>query len=159
MYVIAKAKDGYRAILIRNSDSWDLYKVQAGSREQRIVLRIKGRRYLLYTTKKLTAKYPLLGWAQLTPLCDEIMAQVQGRILNQQEYIDVTKIAGASECKHHRDWCLKGLISPADPEDYFGHPIDPKAEQLISLVHFDLSDFILVDSEPPTDVEQEELPY
>ena len=159
MYVIAKAKDGYQAIPIRSGDSWEFYKVQAGSREQRIVLRVRGRRYLLYTTRELTQKYPRLGREQLITLCDEIIVQAQGRIVGGQEYIDFVKIAGAAQCRHHRAWCLQGLISPSDPEAYFGHPIDSNTEQMIAHVRVDLSDFILMDCEPPTDVEQEELPY
>ncbi len=159
MYVIAKAKDGYQAIPIRSGDSWEFYKVQAGSREQRIVLRVRGRRYLLYTTRELTQKYPRLGREQLITLCDEIIVQAQGRIVGGQEYIDFVKIAGAAQCRHHRAWCLQGLISPSDPESYLGHPIDINTEQMLAHVCIDLSDLVLMDCEPPTDVAQEELPY
>lgn len=159
MYVIAKAKDGYQAIPIRSGDSWEFYKVQAGQREQRIVLRVRGRRYILYTTQELTSKYPFLCQEQLTPLCDDIIDVVRSRICNSQEYIDVIKIAGAAECRHHRAWCLQGLISPSDPVAYWGYPIDTNTEQMIAHVRIDLSDLVLMDCEPPTDVEQEELPY
>jgi hypothetical protein len=45
--------------------------------------------------------------------------------------------------------------------EYHGHPIDPKAEIMTTHVNVDLSDIILMDHEPPIDVEveQEELPY
>ena len=79
MYVIARAKDGYQAIPIRSGDSWEFYKLQAGSREQRIVLRVRGRRYLLFTTRELIQKYPRLGREQLVALCDEIIVQAQDR--------------------------------------------------------------------------------
>lgn len=159
MYVIAKAKGGYQAIPIRSGNSWEFYKVQAGSREQRIVLRVRGRRYLLFTTRELIQKYPRLGREQLVALCDEIIVQAQDRIVRGQEYIDFLKIAGAAQCRHHRTWCLQGLISPSDPEAYFGHPIDSNTEQMIAHVRIDLSDLVLMDCEPPTNVAQEELPY
>ena len=159
MYVIFRAKGSLHAILIRDSDSWEFYKVQAGSREQRIVLRVRGRRYLLFTTRELIQKHPRLGREQLVALCDEIIVQAQDRIIGGQEYIDFVKIAGAAKCRHHRAWCLQGLISPADPEAYFGHPIDSNTELMIAHIRVDLLDLVLMDCEPPTDVEQKELPY
>jgi hypothetical protein len=46
-------------------------------------------------------------------------------------------------------------------EEYFGHPIDTKADVLVTRVRVDISDVIHMDHEPPIDaeVEQEELPY
>lgn len=60
MYLIAKQTGGYQAILIKSGNKWDFYKLFAGRREIRIILRVRGRRYLLYHTRELTKKYPSL---------------------------------------------------------------------------------------------------
>lgn len=159
MYLIAKDKIGYRAIPIRSGDKCKLGKVFSGNQEVRIVMRVNGRRYLLYTTRALTKKHPALGREQLVPLCDEIIASVSGCIRTRQEYVDMGRIAGAAECRHHRRWCDLGLISPASLEEYHGHPIDPKTEQLVSYVRVHQGDIIVMDHEPPVNCEQEELPY
>ena len=132
MYLIAKRQGGYQAIPIKAEDRWDFYKLLVGRKEVRIILRLRGRRYQLYHTREITAKYPKLTRAQLTPLCDEIIAAVSERIGRGDTYIDFEKIAAAAECRHQRRWRDLGLISPATPELYHGHPIDGKAEQLVS---------------------------
>lgn len=71
----------------------------------------------------------------------------------------MVRIAGAAECRHHRRWCDLGLISPTSMEEYHGHPIDPKTEQLVSYVRVDYGDIIVMDHEPPVNCGQEELPY
>lgn len=159
MYLIAKDKCGYRAIPIRTGDKCKLCKLLPGQQEVRVVLRVNGRRYVLYSTSALTRKHPALGREQLVPLCDEIIAKVSACIRTRQEYIDMERIAGAVECRHHRRWCELGLITPASPEEYHGHPIDPKTEQLVSYVRIDHGDITVMDHEPPVNCEQEELPY
>ena len=159
MYLIAKRQGGYQAIPIKAEDRWDFYKLLVGRKEVRIILRLRGRRYQLYHTREIMAKYPKLTRAQLTPLCDEIIAAVSERIGRGDTYIDFEKIAAAAECRHQRRWREQGLISPATPELYHGHPIDGKAEQLVSYVQVSLDDIVLIDHEPQVDCDQEELPY
>ena len=160
MYLIAKQKDGHRAIPIHPGDKWDFHKLTVGKREVRIIFRLRGRRYMLYSTIALAAKHPKIGIAQFTPLCDEIIAITTERILHGDEYIDFTRIAAAAECRHHARWRDKGLISPATPELYHGHPVDPKTETLIAYTRVKLDDIVIMDHEPPVDdSEQEELPY
>lgn len=159
MYLIALQKGGYQAIPIKSEDKWDFRKLLVGRREVRIILRVRGRQYLLYHTRALTPKYPILRQEHLIPLCDEIIAATSERISSRQKYIEFNKIAGAAECRHERRWREQGLVSPAIPELYHGHPIDPKTDQLVSYVRVDLSDIIVMDCETPIDCEQEELPY
>ena len=73
MYLIAKQKGGHQAIPIKSGDRWDFHKLLVGRNEVRIILRLRGRRYLLYHTRELTQKYPGLRRENLIPLCDEIM--------------------------------------------------------------------------------------
>ncbi len=159
MYLIAKQQRGYQAIPIKDGDKWDFHKVLPGKQEVRIVLRVRGHRYLLYSTRTLSAKYPALGRAQLTALCDEIIAITAECITNRQAYIEFDRIAGGTVCRHKRRWYDSGLITPDSLEDYLGHPVDPKTEQLVSHVRVDHRDIIVINHEPPTDCEQEELPY
>lgn len=159
MYLIAKEMGGHRAIPIKVGDSWNFYKLNVGRREVRIVLRLRGRRYLLYSSQDLANKYPELGSAQFTVLCDEIIAVVSDCITRHQEYIDFERIAQTAECRHHRRWRDKGLIAPTTPEHYHGHLIDAETEHLVSYVRVELPDIILMDHEPTIDCEQEELPY
>lgn len=159
MYLIAKQTGGYQAILIKSGNKWDFYKLFAGRREIRIILRVRGRRYLLYHTRELTKKYPSLRREHLVPLCDEIIAGTSEYIAGCQKYIEFDRIAGAAECRHQQHWRDLGLISPATPELYHGHPIDPKTDQLVSFVRVDLDDIVIMDHEPPVDCDQEELPY
>ena len=159
MYLIAKQKDGHRAIPIHPGDKWDFHKLTVGKREVRIIFRLRGRRYMLYSTIALAAKHPKIGIAQFTPLCDEIIAITTERIKRGEEYIDFERIAAATECRHHTHWRDKGLISPATPELYHGHPIDSKTEKLMSYVRVELDDIVVMDHEAPVDVEQEDLPY
>ena len=159
MYLIAKQRGGYQAIPIKTGATWDFSKLLIGRKEVRIILRLRGRQYLLYHTRDLVAKYPELRMAQLTILCDEIIANVSEQITNQQQYIEFERVCKAAECRHQRRWREQGMITPATPELYHGHPIDGKAEQLVSHVRVDLDDIIAIDHEPPADVVQEELPY
>ena len=159
MYLIAKQQGGYQAIPIKAEDRWDFHKLFVGRREIRIILRVRGRRYLLYHTREITKKYPGLRREHLAPLCDEIIAATSERISSRQKYIEFNKIAGAAECRHQRHWRDQGLITPATPELYHGHPIDPKTDQLVSHVRVDLNDIVVMDHEPPVDCEQAELPY
>ena len=159
MYLIAKQQGGYQAISIKAGDKWDFHKLFVGRREVRIILRVRGRQYLIHHTRELTQKYPGLRREHLVPLCDEIIAKTSECIERGDEYIDFEKIAAAAECRHQRRWHDQGLISPAKPAAYYGHPIDAKAEQLVSYVQVTLDDIVLIDHEPPVDCDQEELPY
>ena len=159
MYLIAKQQGGYQAIPIKAEDRWDFYKLLVGRKEVRIILRLRGRRYLLYHTREITAKYPKLTRAQLTPLCDEIIAAVSERIGRGDTYIDFEKIAAAAECRHQRRWHDQGLITPTTPAAYHDYPIAPKTEHLVSCVRVDHDDIIIMDHELPADCEEEELPY
>ena len=161
MFLITKEKCGYQAIRIRPEDTWDFRKVLPGRTEVRIVLRVRGRQYLLYHTRDLSHKYPMLKRPQLILLCNEIITILSGKIASGQEYINFETIASAVERRHCKRWCEQGLIPMVTLEEYFGHPIDTKAEILATRVQVDLSDIILMDHEPPidADVEQEELPY
>lgn len=160
MYLIAKQKGGYQAIPIKADDRWDFHKVLAGRLEVRVVFRHHGRRYLLYSTRTLTAKYPRLKREHLIPLCDEIITKASECIQRGDAYSEFDRLAAAAECRHHVHWRDAGLIPPVPLEQYHGHPIDPKTEQLISYVRVDLDDIVVMDHEPLiADCEQEELPY
>ena len=158
-YLIAKQTGGYQAILIKSGNKWDFYKLFAGRKEIRIILRVRGRQYLIHHTRELTQKYHSLRQEHLVPLCDEIIAATSERIASGQKYIEFERLAAAAECRHQRRWCDLGLISPATPALYHGHPIDPKTDQLVSYVRVDLDDIVVMDHEPPVDCVQEELPY
>ena len=159
MYLIAKQQGGYQAIPIKTGATWDFSKLLIGRKEVRIILRLRGRQYLLYHTRDLVAKYPELRMAQLTILCDEIIANVSEQITNQQQYIEFERVCKAAECRHQRRWRDQGLITPATLEQYQGHPIDPQTEILSTQVQVDQDNIIMMDHEPPADIEQEELPY
>lgn len=159
MYLITKQQGGYRAIPIKSGDKWDLRKLLVGRREVRIILRVRGRQYLLYHTRDLVAKYPALKRPQLTLLCDEIIAKTSECIVRGDAYIDFGKIAAAAECYHHRHWRDLRLISLTTMELYHGHPIDPQTEILSTHVRVDLGDIIVMRHEPPVDCDQEPLPY
>lgn len=159
MYLIAKQTGGYQAIPIKTGDRWDFHKLLIGRKEARIILRVRGRRYLIYHTRTLAAKYPDLKMPQMTILCDEIIAATSERIASGQKYIEFDRLAAATECRHQQHWRDQGLITPATPELYHGHPVDPKTEQLVSHVRIDLEDIIVIDHSHPIDCEEEELPY
>ena len=159
MYLIARQQGGYQAIPIKAEDRWDFSKLLIGKKEVRIILRVRGRRHLLYHTRDLATKYPTLRIPQLTLLCDDIIAATSERIEGKQKYIEFERLAAAAECRHQRHWRDLGLITPATPAAYHGRPIDPKTEQLVSYVRAELGDIIVMDHEPPVDCEQEELPY
>ena len=159
MYLITKQQGGYQAIPIKTEDKWDFRKLLVGRKEVRIILRVRGRQYLIHHTRELTQKYPSLRQEHLVPLCDEIIAKTSECIANGQKYIDLDRITAAAECRHERYWRDQGLITPATPALYHGHPIDPKTDRLVSHVRIDLEDIIVIDHEPAIDCEQEELPY
>ena len=160
MLLIVKQKGGHQGISIKEGVRWEFLKVLPGRTEVRIVLRVRGRRFLLYTTRELSKKYPSLRRTQLTLLCDEIIAMVSERITRGQEYINFDHIAGAVELRHRRRWCELGLIQMNTMEEYHAHPIDPKTEVLVSRVHVEQPQIITMDSESPTDEDgQEDLPY
>ena len=160
MLLIVKQKGGHQGISIKEGVRWEYLKVLPGRTEVRIVLRVRGRRYLLYTTRELSKKYPSLRRTQLMLMCDEIIAMVSERITRGQEYINFDHIAGAVELRHRRRWCELGLIQMNTMEEYHAHPIDPKTEVLVSRVHVEQPQIITMDSESPTDEDgQEELPY
>ena len=125
----------------------------------RIILRLRGRRHLLYHTRDLATKYPTLRIPQLTILCNEIIAKTSECIERGDEYIDFEKIAAAAECRHQRHWHDLGLITPTIPAAYHDYPIDPKTDQLVSCVRVDHDDIIVMDHELLADCEEEELPY
>ena len=159
MYLITKQQGGYQAIPIKTEDKWDFRKLLVGRREIRIILRVRGRQYLIHHTRELTKKYPFLRQEHLIPLCDEIIAATSERIASDQKYIEFERLAEAAECRHQRRWCDLGLITPATPAAYHVRPIDPKTEQLVSHVRIDLENIIVIDHAPPIDCDQEELPY
>lgn len=87
------------------------------------------------------------------------MGELQCRILRAEDYVDVPKIAEIVELKNAKHWMKKGLLHIKSLEDYYGHPIEPDAKQLVTHVCVDISDIIIMDHEPPVDCIQEELPY
>lgn len=159
MYVIAEMQGGYRAIPIRRTDNWSAYKLRVGRTERRIILQVHGRRYVVYSTNSIRAQYPGIGTEQLDTLSDEIMAELQCRILRVEDYVDVTRIAEIAERKNVKSWMETGVLPVTSLEAYFGHPLDPAAEKMVTNVRVDMSDIIIMDHEPPVDCEQEELPY
>lgn len=159
MYLIVKKKGDYQAIAIKAGDKWDFYKLFVGRWEIRIILRLRGRRYLLYSTRAMKDKYPALGRAQMMLLCDEIIATTSERIASGTEHIDFLRITRASECRHHLRWRDMGLIDPGSLDQYYGHPVDPKTERLVSNVRLDQQEIITMNHEPGGDSEQDELPY
>ena len=160
MLLIVKQKGGHQGISIKAGVRWEFLKVWPGRTEVRIVLRVRGRRFLLYTTRELSKKYPSLRRAQLTLLCDEIITTVSERITRGQEYINFDHIAGAVELRYRRHWYEQGLIPLDTMEEYHAHPINPKTEVLISRVRVEQPQIIVMGNEPPTGEDgQEELPY
>ena len=159
MYVITEMQGGYRAILIRRTDNWSAYKLRVGRTERRIILQVRGRKYVAYTTNSIRAKYPNVRREQLDTLCDEIMGELQCRILRAEDYVDVPKIAEIVELKNAKHWMETGVRPFTSLEAYYGHPLDPAAEKMVTHVRVDVSDIIIMDHEPPVDCEQAELPY
>ena len=160
MMLIVRQKGGHQAISMKAGVQWDFLKVFPGRTEVRIVLRVRGRRFLLYTTRELSKKYPSLWRTHLMLLCDEIIAMVSERITSGQEYINFDHIAAAVELRHRRHWCELGLIGLDNMEELHGHPVDPNTEVLVSHVRVDQPQIIVMGSESPTDeAGQEELPY
>lgn len=159
MYVITEMQGGYRAILIRRTDNWSAYKLRVGRTERRIVLQARGRKYVVYSTKSIRAQFPDIRTEQLDTLSDEIMAELQCRILRAEDYVDVPKIAEIVELKNAKHWMETGVLPVTSLEAYYGHPLDPAAQKMVTHVRVDMSDIIIMDHEPPVDCEQEELPY
>lgn len=159
MYVIAKMMGGFRAIQIRRTDNWGVYKLRVGRTERRIILQVRGRRYVVYSTNSIRAQYPRIGTEQLDTLSDEIMGELQCRILRAEDYVDVPKIAEIVELKNAKHWMETGVLPVTSLEAYYGHPPDPAAQKMVTHVRVDMSDIIIMDHEPPVDCEQEELPY
>lgn len=161
MFLIVRQKGAHQAILIRPEDRWDFHKVLPGRTEVRIVLRVRGRRYLLYSTLEISKQFSTVKRPQLTLLCDEIITMLSEQISCGQEYINFEKVAGMVEFRHRRRWIASGLIPLDSMEEYYGHPVDTKAEVLSACVRVDIPDVIHMDHEPPIDVEveQEDLPY
>ena len=160
MFLIYKYKGSHQVVEIGPGDKWDFHKVLPGKTEVRIVLRVRGRRHLLYTTRELSSKHPTLKRSQLLLLCDDIIATLSEQIAGGQVYIHFERVSAAAELRHRRRWIAGGLIPMDALSEYHGHRIDPKAEALITHVRVDISDMIHMDHEPPVDdVEQEDLPY
>lgn len=161
MFLIVKQKSGHQAILIRPEDRWDFHKVLPGRTEVRIVIRVRGRRYLLYTTCALSKQYPELKRTQLILLCDDIITTLSEQLTRGVEYIHFERVAAPAELRHRRRWITHGLITMDTLAEYHGHPIDSKTEVVITRVRVDIPDVIHMDHEPPIDdnIEQEELPY
>lgn len=158
MLLIVSQKGGHQGISIKAGVSWEFLKVLPGRTEVRIVFRVRGRRFLLYTTRELSKKYPSLRRTHLMLLCDEIIAMVSERITSGQEYINFDHIAGAVELRYRRHWCEQGLIPIDTMEEYHAHPIDPKTEVLINRVRVDHPQIIAMGTESPYDeTEQEDL--
>ena len=133
--------------------------MRVGRTERRIILQVHGRRYVVYSTNSIRAQYPGISTEQLDTLNDEIMAELQCRILRAEDYVDVTIIAEIAERKNVKRWMETGVLPVASLEAYYGHPLDPDAKQLVTHVRVDMSDIIIMDHEPPVDCDQEELPY
>ena len=161
MFLIVRQKGGHQAIPIRPEDSWDFHKVLPGRTEVRIVLCVRGRRYLLYSTLEISKQFSTVKRPQLTLLCDEIITMLSEQISCGQEYINFEWVAGTVELRHRRRWIANGLIPMDSLVEYHGHTIDNKAEVLTTRVRVDIPDVIHMDHEPPIDVEveQEDLPY
>ncbi len=159
MFLIYKYKGQHQAVPIRADEKWNFHKVQSGRQEVRIVLRVRGRRHLLYTTRDLTARYPGLTRANLTLMCDEMIGAAADSIERNQECIDFPRIAEDIERKYHRRWCEQGVVTPTLPEETNDRPENPQAQQLVAHVRVEFPDVVIMETEPPTDVEQEELPY
>lgn len=159
MYVIAEMQGGYRAIPIHKTDNWSVYKLRVGRTERRIVLQVRGRKYVVYTTKPIRAKHPDILTEQQEVLSNEIMEEIQCKILRTEDYVDVPKIAEIAERKNVKRWMETGVLPVTSLEAYYGHPLDPAAEKMVTNVRVDVSDIIIMDHEPPIDCIQEELPY
>ncbi|MBR2423470.1 MAG: hypothetical protein IKB09_14165 [Oscillospiraceae bacterium] len=159
MYVIAEMQGGYRAIPIHKTDNWSVYKLRVGRTERRIVLQARGRKYVVYSTKSIRAQFPDIRTEQLDALSDEIMGELQCRILRAEDYVDIPKIAEIVELKNAKHWMETGVLPVTSLAAYYGHPLDPAAKQLVTHVRIDISDIIIMDHEPPVDCIQEELPY
>ena len=159
MYIIAEHKGGYQAIRVCKTERWHLYKLCVGRTERRIILQVRGRKYVVYSTYTIRAQYPGIGTAQLDDLCDEIMEELHHQMLRRVDYVDLPKISGIAEMHSVRRWMATGQLLITSLEAYYGHPIDPTARQLDAYVCVDVPTIILMDHEPPADTEQEELPY
>lgn len=84
---------------------------------------------------KISSGFKQLKSRVLTSRYREI--KIPGCIRTRQEDIDLERIAGAAKCSNHGLWRNKWMITPVYPEQYHGHPIDSKTEQLVSYVRID----------------------
>lgn len=114
---------------------------------------------MVYSTNAIRAQNPGMVTEQLDSLCGEIMGELQCRMLRAEECVDLPKIAGIIEKKHVRYWMEAGQLPITSLEAYYGHPLDSAAQQLVAYVCVEMPDIILLDHEPPADIEQEDLPY
>ena len=83
-------------------------------------------------------QYSNIRTEQLDTLSDEIMAELQCRILRAEDYVDVPKIVEIVELKNAKHWMKTGVLPVTSLEAYFGHPLDPAAEQLVTHVRVDI---------------------
>ena len=58
MYLIAKQTGGYQAIPIKTGDKWDFRKLLVEREEVRIILRVRGRQYLIHHTREVPKNIP-----------------------------------------------------------------------------------------------------
>lgn len=155
MFLIAKSQDGFRAIPVDSRGRWELRKLFAGRREIRVILRVRGRQYVLYSTRALASEHPALGRDHLEALCDDLITMVSDLIRSGNRYIEFPAVAARVEATHRRKWGNAGLIVPQQ----LIHPADPRTEHLVTRVRVEHSDVIVIPSDPETDTEQEDLPY
>lgn len=159
MYIIAKQKGCFRAIPIQCTDKCRMYKMRSGKTEYRIILKVCGRKYVIYSTCGIRTQYPDVGIEQLETLCNEIMRELQIQMRNREDFVDVPRISEIAEKKNVKRWMEAGLLPITSLDAYCGHPIDPATQQLVAHLRVEFPDVILMDCEPPADVAQEELPY
>lgn len=114
---------------------------------------------MVYSTNAVRTQYSALKTEMLEELSIAIMDELCDHIRSQMEYVDLPKIIKIAELKMIRQWMQRGLLPITSLEAYSGHPLDPATQQLVTHVRVEFPDIILMDHEPPTDVEQEELPY
>ena len=140
MYLITKRDKAYRAIPINATNDWGIKVAPDGKTDYRIILRINQNCYQLFTTH--TIVWRDLRTEDLCAVCREIIAAIYDSILHRQDLIDVPLIAAAVENRYR-----------------LRQKLDPKTQHLVDYVRVEHSDIVLMDTEPPADVPQEELPY
>lgn len=155
MFLIAESQDGFRAIPVDPRSRWELRKLFVGRREIRVILRVRGRQYVLYSTRGLASEHPALHRDHLDALCDDLIAMVSDLIRGGNRYVEFPAVAARVEETHRRKWGNAGLIIPQQ----LIHPTDPMAECLVTHVRVEHTDVIEIPTVPETDTEQGELPY